>query len=433
MINFFRHYKGLPKGIYVLCFGTLINRLGDFVVPFLSLYLTQKIGMSAWASGMIVTVSSIICIPSALIGGRVADMYGRKKIYLFAQSLSAIALIPCAVTQNAGMTVVCLLISTFFNGFVRPAYSSMATDLLSAEQRQAGFSLQYLSINLGVSIGPVIAGFLFNNFLPMLFIGDAMTSIIAVLLIWRNIKETHAVSNSRLIENKIEKDANKAENKDENKAVHSYENEAEKAEKGNIFQLFYKRPYLFWFFLLNIVYCFIYTQHKFTLPITMNEVFANNGAKLYGYLMSINAITVLILTAFISNITRKNHQLTNMVLSGLFYAAGFGMIGYANNYALFVLSTVIWTGGEILSTISSGVYVANNSPNNYRARLNAVSSIGHAVGASLSTAVSGIYIEYNGVKSIWILVFVISLVAAVLMYSLRKRTSKTVIKEYAKA
>lgn len=177
MKDFINNYKGLPKEMYVICFATLINRLGDFVVPFLALYLTQKIGMTVGATGVIVTLSSVVGIPASILGGKISDMFGRKKIYTYAQSIAAVTLIPCAFTQNVSITIICLLASTFFNGFVRPAFQSMIQDILSKKERQAGFSLNYLAINAGVAIGPIIAGFLFNNLLPMLFLGDALTSL----------------------------------------------------------------------------------------------------------------------------------------------------------------------------------------------------------------------------------------------------------------
>lgn len=396
MKKLLNNYKGLPKEMYIICFAKLINRLGDFVVPFLALYLTQKIGMSTVASGIIVTLASVIGIPASIIGGKVSDMFGRKKIYIYGQSIAAAALIPCAVTKNVVITIICLLVSTFFNSFIRPAFSAMVTDILSKEQRQAGFSLQYLSINVGVSIGPILAGILFNNFLPMLFLGDAITSFIAVVLIWKNVKETYEKSNHILVENK-----------------------AEKAEEGNIFQMLLKRPYLCMFFILNTVYNFIYTQHKFSLPITLSAEFNNQGAQFFGYLMSINAVTVVILTVFVSAITKRNHPLTNMAFSGVFYAIGFGIIGYVHSFNLFVVSTILWTGGEILSSISSGVYVANNSPSNFRGRLNAITSIVTFAGSALSTSISGIYIQVFSYKTIWNIIFFMSLIAAMLMFGLR--------------
>lgn len=402
MNDFINNYKGLPKEMYVICFATLINRLGDFVVPFLALYLTQKIGMTAAATGIIVTLSSVVGIPASILGGKISDMLGRKKVYTYAQAIAAVTLIPCAFTQNVSITIICLLTSTFFNGFVRPAFQSMIQDILSTKQRQAGFSLNYLAINAGVAIGPIVAGFLFNNFLPMLFLGDALTSLIAVFLVWKNIKETYNVNSKVKVENK-----------------------AEIEEKGNTLQMLWKRPALSLFLVLYMVYTFIYTQHKFSLPMTLNAQFNNEGAKLLGYIMSINAVTVLVLTIFIGYITKRNHQLTNMAFTGVLYAIGFGMIGYVDNFTFFIVSTIIWTIGEILSSISSGVYVANNSPSNYRARINAIMNLGRFLGTALSTFLSGAYIQIYGCRTLWFLVFVISIIASILMFILKIFSDKS--------
>ncbi|NRY61759.1 MFS transporter [Clostridium beijerinckii] len=410
MKDFINNYKGLPKEMYVICFATLINRLGDFVVPFLALYLTQKIGMTAAATGVIVTLSSVVGIPASILGGKISDMFGRKKIYTYAQSIAAVTLIPCAFTKSVSITIMCLLISTFFNGFVRPAFQSMIQDILSKEERQAGFSLNYLAINAGVAIGPIIAGFLFNNLLPLLFLGDTLTSLIAVFLVWKNIKETYPVNSKLKVESK-----------------------AETAEKGNTFQMLWKRPALSLFLVLYMVYNFIYAQHKFSLPITLNAQFNNESAKLLGYIMSINAVTVLVLTIFIGFITKRNHQLTNMAFTGILYAIGFGMIGYIDNFNFFIISTIIWTLGEILSSISSGVYVANNSPSNYRARLNAIMNLGRFLGTALSTFFSGAYIQVYGYKTLWFLIFFISIISGILMFVLKIFSVKSELDNYAES
>lgn len=364
-------------------------------MPFLALYLTQKIGMTSVAAGIIVTVSSIITIPASMIGGKIADKFGRKKSYMYSQFISAAALIPCAVTKNPHITVVCLLISTFFNGFIRPAFTAMMTDILSPKQRQAGFSLQYLGINVGVSIGPIIAGFLFNNLLPMLFLGDALTSFLALILVWRNIEET--------------KPSHITKSNNDN-------NFSEKAEMGNVFQMLYKRPHICLFMIISIAYSFTYSQHNFALPITLKGIYGNDSSRIFGLLMSVNAITVLVLTVFITALTKKKHPLTNMIAVGILYAIGFGMIGHISSFSAFVLSTVIWTAGEILSSISSGVYIANNSPSNYRGRLSGISSVGWGIGSAVSTSISGVYIQANGYKSIWTLTLFVALVSAALMF-----------------
>jgi MFS family permease len=108
-----------------------------------------------------------------------------------------------------------------------------------------------------------------------------------------------------------------------------------------------------------------------------------------------------------------------MTFAGVFYAIGFGMLGFVNNVGLLALSTFIWTLGEILHSINAGVYIANNSPSNYRARLNAIYEIVSSLGISLSTIFSGFYIEKFGYKSIWTFIFIVGFVAALCMYGLK--------------
>ena len=80
--------------------------------------------------------------------------------------------------------------------------SAIVTDVLPAEKRQIGFSISYLGINLGAALGPLAAGFLFNHYIPLIFIGDAITSLLAVTLVALNIKETLPdYSNSEAITN----------------------------------------------------------------------------------------------------------------------------------------------------------------------------------------------------------------------------------------
>ncbi len=386
--------------------ATIINRLGDFVIPFLTMYLTIKIGLSFEVAGIIVTISSLAGIPSSFIGGKLADEFGRKTTYLIAQGGAALSLLPCAFLSNPVLIVILLLLSTFFSGAVRPPLNAIITDILPPHQRQQGFSLQHLGINIGVALGPIVAGFLFNNFLPMLFIGDALTSFIAMFLIWKNVKEINL----------------------ENLEETAY-TEKEKKEEGSILTVLLKRPQIAIFLFIYILYCFVYTQHRFSLPLTAEAVFGSTGASKFGFLMSVNAITVIFCSVAVTSLTKHLRPLTNIMIAGLVYAVGFGMLGLIHSYYLFIVSTVIWTLGEILVVTNFGVYLADNSPSNFRARFNAVGSLSWNIGAALGTSLAGKFIQEVGLDYIWLLTFIIAILGTAGMIGLlawgwKKRTGE---------
>ena len=398
-MKYFDGYRGLPKSIYVIFFAQIINRFGDFVLPFLSLFLVKKLGLSYQSAGVAVMFTSLASIPGSFAGGKISDHFGRKKAYALFQLSAAVCLFFCAFLSAPSIIVVLICLSSFFNGAVRPIISAIITDVLPAEKRQMGFSLSYLGINLGVSLGPLVAGFLFNHYIPLIFIGDAITSIIAVTLVMITIKETLPDYSD---------DANVSTE--------------EKSETGNVFSVLLKRPKILFFLLINTVLCVVYTQFTFSLPMMLDSIFGSSGARNYGIIMSFNGITVIVMTMFVTHAISKWKPLSAMTIAGLLYAAGFGMITFIRTMPLYILSTLIWTIGEIMMMTNFGVYIANNTPQNYRARFNAVSSLSWAIGASLGTSLLGRYLDFFGVKAVWPLVFFLGLLGTAGLYMLKIRT-----------
>jgi MFS family permease len=71
-----------------------------------------------------------------------------------------------------------------------------------------------------------------------------------------------------------------------------------------------------------------------------------------------------------------------------------------------------------------GVYISNNTPQNFRARFYAVSSLSFAIGAALGTSLMGKYMDIFGVIAVWPLVFFLALMGASGMYVLKIKTEK---------
>lgn len=392
-MNIFNTYKGLPKSIYALFCVQVINRLGDFVIPFLSLLLTQKLNFSYSMTGVIVMMVSLVAVPASLLGGRFADVISRRKTYLVGQGVAALAILSCGIINNSTAIIILVIISAFFNGFVRPTIAAITADVLPPNKRQIGSSLTYLGINIGVALGPIIAGFLFNNYISLLFILDAVSSFIAIGIFYIYVEETKPKTGGVQDKNSKEKEAS-----------------------GNLLEVLLKRPSLTFFLIINMCFSFAYSQTTFSLPMMMNEVFKENGAANYGYLMSTNAITVIFLTVLVIAITQRFKTLVNIIIAGVFYMIGFGMIGViGNSFLLFMASTILWTIGEVIAATNNGVYIANNSPKNFRARISGVSNLTNAFSKAVGTSVVGKYIDSYSINKVWELVFIVVFIGIVLM------------------
>lgn len=280
-----------------------------------------------------------------------------------------------------------------------PASSAILIDLTHTEKRKAAFSLLYLGHNIGFAIGPVIAGFLFNNFIEWIFLGDALTTGISLLLVFFFVAES-LPAKEEIVESLPGED------------------DPERAEKGSLFEALWQRPFLLAFIAVMIILTFIYSQCAFSLPLQLLEIFKDAGPGNYGLLMSANAIIVITLTTLVIHLTNRIKPALTVSLSSLLYAAGFGMIFFIRSMPLFLISTGIWTVGEILAATNSSVYIANHTPISHRGRFNAIMPIIHASGFAMSPLVIGVFIEELSLLFVWPLLFLLGIMAAAALFLL---------------
>ncbi|MFP4484761.1 MAG: MFS transporter [Spirochaetaceae bacterium] len=89
LTSLFAMYRGLPRGIYALFFAQVVNSIGNLVYPFLTLFLTQRLGYSSSVTGTFILISSVAFIPGSLLGGKLVDTMGRKAVMIVTQSIAA--------------------------------------------------------------------------------------------------------------------------------------------------------------------------------------------------------------------------------------------------------------------------------------------------------------------------------------------------------
>lgn len=384
------------SGIYVLFGATVIIKLGNFVLPFLTLFLTNNLNFSERQVGFLVMIGAGFYVPGSILGGKFSDTLGRKKTFIISQLLASLSLIPCALMPNSIYTAAFLFLYIFFTAAAEPATLSMLMDLSNKENRNEVYSFIYMGGNIGTAVGPLVAGFLFNEHIRAIFYGNFISLLISVIVIWKFIKETAPHKTSEKI----------------------HKNNMEKEEKGGLLLALYRRPILFYFAIISIVYSFIHSQVLFMLPLSTNVVFGNFGAKIFGLIMTTNAIVVLTCTALINNYFKKYNPIINIVIGGLFYTLGFGILIFVKSYIIYILSAVLWTIGEILVFTNQSLVIANNTPISHRGRFNAVLPLVTGAGRAVGPAIMGHFIGLFSLTKAWLLIAVLSIIAAFIMYIL---------------
>jgi MFS family permease len=385
-------YRGLPRSVYALFIATVVNGLGVFVFPFLALILTRRFGLTAKETGDILFFTTVAYIPGSFLGGKLADHFGRKRVMMVSQFLCAAMFIPCGFLNDPYLIAGFVVASVFFDGVTDPARTAMTTDVTTPENRQAAYSLIYLGHNLGFALGQMIAGFLFASAPSWLFWGNAMAAGAALVLVALFIPETKP-SAEELMES-LKGDS------------------SEKAHEGGLISALLSRPSLVIFALLTTLYGFSYAQHRFALPLQAGQLFGDGGARLYGLVMSMNAVLVIALTTPIVALTKRFKPIANVSAAGLLFALGFGMLAFAKAPWLFFLSATVWTLGEILNATNEGVYVANHTPMSHRGRFNAILPLISGLGFTVSTPIAGRIEDAWGIPALWLIVGLASALAA---------------------
>lgn len=396
------NYKHLGRNVYILFIIRIISNMGAFVYPLLSLILTQKIHLSKAQSGLFILVLSLATVPSLLIGGKLADKYGKKKVIFVSQICGAICYLTCAFLPTSMVMAVIIMSASILYSVANPAIDALSADLTTHENRKSAFSLLYLGTNIGTIIAPVIGGFLFKTKLSLLFLGDAFTTLAGLALLIIFIKEP----------------AMKTITEFSNDAISEEETDSSKT----VIHILLENPLLLYFALVMFIYQFAYSQWTFTLPLQLEDFFENNGAQIYGVLSGFNGVVVLFSTPLLALMLHKVKPLKSIVYGGIMYIIAFLIFALSGqNRYLYFVAVFIFATGLVSITTNSGPFIANNSPAAYRGRINSIIPIITGAGSAVGPFITGMILEVCSYKVWWFAISLIIFLGLTLMNLLNRK------------
>ena len=351
-------------------------------------------------------------MPGSLISGMLIDRMNRKGILVFTRALFAIIILICGWMPPGMIIIYLVIVANFISSFSSPASSAMISDLTDPSNRKQSFSLLYLAANMGLAFSFLMAGYLFNHHWRLLFIGDGITTLLGLILFILFVGESKPTQ-------------------EEVNAINASDRVGEKTVEGSVFVALIRRPFLLGFVIVNTLVGFVYYQQGFLMPLHLADLFGvNNGAIYFGQIMSANALLVIIFTPVIMALTKEIPPIINVMIASITFVFGFGMMAFATNLLWFYVSVVIWTTGEIIAAVNTGVYISNHSPVNHRGRFSSVIGLIQFSGISGAPAIMGLYLMSHTKAESWLLIGGIASVCALafyLLYALEKhlRLKKT--------
>ncbi|MEW5941704.1 MAG: MFS transporter [Chloroflexota bacterium] len=364
-------FLNLPRAYWFLFLGTFVNRLGGFVLPFLTFYLTSERGVSASLAALVVSTYGAGSFVSQLTGGELTDRLGRRPVMLISFLAAPIAMVALGFARDLAVISAVSFFLGFLTEMYRPAVSAAVADLVPTEDRTRAYGYIYWAINLGFAIAPVLAGLLAGRGYIYLFLGDALTTFLFGLIVLFAVRETRPAEAVR--------------------AAHA-------GPRQRLAEL-RRAPILLLFSLLALFFGMIYMQGHVSLPLDMQA--DGLGPKQYGAAIAVNGILIVIINLPVSNVIGKWPRFPTVAAAAVLIGLGFGVTAFADAFWFFAFSIVIWTLGEILGSAVAPAIVADLSPIELRGLFQGVFGAAWGLAAFLGPMLGGWVYERYGSSALW--------------------------------
>jgi predicted MFS family arabinose efflux permease len=377
-------FTGLSKSVWLLSLVSLINRSGTMVIPFLSVYLTTKLGFSLAQAGVAMACFGIGSLAGSFLGGYLTDRIGYYPVIFWSLLLGGLMFISLGYVSMVPTVYMTILVLSIIGESFRPATMTAVGAYSYPENRTRSFSLLRMAINMGWSIGPAIGGFLAASVgYGALFWADGLTCIAAAMAFRFILKPQGNIA-----------DKDKQQEKDEPNAPSPYQD----------------RTYLL-FLSMSTLGAVIFMQVLSSLPVFYKQELQFSEAIIGGLLAMNGLIVVLFEMPVVFTLERKFNGLTNIGLGVLLYGAAYLVLNLPfAGLSLAIFSMFLLSLGEIFNMPFTNTYAMSRTVDGNRGRYMGLFSmsysLAHIVGPYFCMKIA----DQWGFVVLWYLLAVLSLV-----------------------
>ncbi|MCE9577949.1 MAG: MFS transporter [Deltaproteobacteria bacterium] len=359
----------LPRLYWTLWWGTLINRAGGFVGPLLTFYLTGERGLSLSLAGVIVALYGVGQVGASLVGGVLADRLGRRATLLLSLGGGAASMLALGFARAPSAIAVLVVVQGFTGELYRPAVAALIADIVPPVDRMLAYGLQYWAVNLGFSAAPVIAGLLARASFTLVFIGDAITTLVYGSIVLARVPETRPAA------------------------------PPPGTATVRLADVLSDRV-----FMTLVGIAFLTALVPFQSSFALSAYMAGQGysAAEYGAVLAVNGVLIILFQPIlIGPLTRRDPSRV-LAASALIMGVGFALHDVAIVLALHLAAVAVWSIGEIFATSVFGTLVAACAPAEARGRYQGVFSMSWGAASAIGPIAGARVLEDLGSHALWL-------------------------------
>ncbi|MCZ7378187.1 MFS transporter [Micromonospora sp. WMMC250] len=383
---------GLPATFWYLWFGLLINRAGAFAMLFLSLYLTDVREASVGLAGTVVGLYGAGGAAGVLLGGVLADRWGRRATLLAAHLTTAALMVALAFSQSLLLIAVLSALVGVVHSMPSPAFVAAIVDVVPAERRSRAFNLQFWAFNLGMAVASLLAGVLAEASFTALFLVDAAATLTAAAVIGWKVPETLRLATSPADQTLAARPAPRSL----------------RTRRPGLHTALTDRTFLV-FVGLTFVLAVLTMQTSTIMPLAMRA--DGLGPSAYGLVVALGGALIVIGQLFVPRLIDRHRKDVVLATSTALLALGFGVLAVADELAVYLGAAVVWTVGSMIAAPPNAQINADLAPPQLRARYQSVFYLTFPAAAFVAPTLGGVSLEHLGDKH-WLIVGGLGLLAA---------------------
>jgi MFS family permease len=391
-----RQYLTLPRTVYVLCLGTLVNRAGTLLLPFLTLYLQHRLGLGIETATRVMGAYGAGAIVASLVGGHLADRFGRKRVMIASLAGGAAILFVFPMLGSSWMVAAGLFTFAVVGEMYRPATQAMIADSVEPARRPQAYALLYVAVNLGFAIAPIVGGLLAEANFRLLCWVDGLTALGYAAILLAMVSETRPARAT----------GSAAAAGDEVGGAAA----GDEVGAAAAARLIARDGTMLAFCAGTLCVALSFMQIASTFPLYLGQL--GIDAKHYGRIIAVNGLMITFLQLPFTALVERRRRDVALVASGVIMGVGFFLNAFARTPLQFAAIVVVWTLGEMLHAAFATTIVSELAPAAVRGRYMGVFTMCFSSASMFGAPLGGLVLARGGGMALWTGVLLLGLAAA---------------------